>query len=427
MNFHSSSWCLTRYVKPALSFLYYFLHDYDRIRQTLHTWKTRSNIQFDLIRRMFLSKIIFVLCLGLFIILNVNNSYAAKLSSIELSGFLTASITQSRNNKDTPYLNGLATKDLSMSNYENRMGLQIKAPVNVNTELTAMFIARGGNSNYNLTTDWAYVDYHFSKNFNAHVGKYKIPQFLVSDYADVGYAYLWVRPPQDVYNINPLISISGLQLFYNFHLGKNPLLLQLFYGSGSHEVFIPASSLDPLPESARTNILGKEQTITTKKTRGAYISVKVDSFKIRVGYFDTIVDANFGIVKIEDASGRFSSAGFSFELNDLVCYSEIVSRTSEVDKAQAYPDQEAWYLTLGYRIGSFLPSITYSEINEGKNPSPISIEQKSLALGLRVELNSGSALKFEALEATPQSGNYGLFDTPVNSGKVYSLTLDALF
>jgi len=92
-----------------------------------------------------------------------------------------------------------------------------------------------------------------------------------------------------------------------------------------------------------------------------------------------------------------------------------------------FPDQYGAYATIGYRIKSFLPYFTYGKMTEGKDSSPLAIEQTSEALGFRFELNKFSAFKFEALHATPEPGNHGLFHEPVEDGMVYSAGVDVIF
>jgi predicted porin len=93
----------------------------------------------------------------------------------------------------------------------------------------------------------------------------------------------------------------------------------------------------------------------------------------------------------------------------------------------ALADQEAWYATLGYRFKKVLPYVTYSEINEGDDKSNLALKQHSVALGMRFELGENAALKFEALKADPDNNNHGLFDEPVDDGKVFTVTMDVIF
>lgn len=343
-------------------------------------------------------------------------------SKVRINGFLTTSFTQGKNADDIGYLNDLVVKDLSLDTYENRLGLQVSSDVTDNTDITAQIIARGGVYNYNASLDWAYLDYHPTKSLNIHIGKYKVPMFIVSDYVEVGYAYPWARPPQDVYYINPLTSQSGVKLFYNIPIGKTDLLFQLYYGEGSHEVFVPARSID---FSGSDMPVDERIELKTKNAGGGNISFKTEHFSLRVSYFDTKVDAPE--MNIENASGNFSSAGLTMDWSDIILYAEYANRDTDTDDIRAFPDQKAWYTTLAYRFSSIMPYATYSEIKQGNDPNILSLEQTSAALGVRYELNSATAIKFEALHSEPGEENHGLFNDPVDEGMIYTMTVDAIF
>jgi hypothetical protein len=346
----------------------------------------------------------------------------ADLGKVRINGFLTTSFTQGNNENDTGYLNDLATKDLSLDTYENRLGIQLATDIAEDTEVTAQIISRGGPYNYNASLDWAYLNYHPNKAFNVHLGKYKVPMFIVSDYVEVGYSYPWVRPPQDVYYINPLTSQAGVKLFYNIPIAQSNLLFQLYYGEGTHEVFVPPRSLDlggsTMPVDTRIKF-------KTKQAAGGNVGFKTEYFSIRLSYFKTKVDAPE--LGIENASGDFSSAGLTADWANIILYSEYASRDTDTDNIKAFPDQKAWYVTLAYRFSSVMPYATYSKLGEGNDPNILSIVQSSTALGLRYELNKATAVKLEALHSEPKEGNHGLFTKPVDEGMVYSLVVDAVF
>lgn len=363
---------------------------------------------------------------GIFVALlcmNYTHLYAGTtLKDISIDGLMTSAITQSDNDTDTAYNNGSATEKLDFSGQNNVLGLQIKADIGDSLKVASQLIARGGSSNYDLEVDWAYLDFHTSTNSNLHVGKFKIPLFIASDYIDVGFAYPWVRPPQEVYSVNPLIALSGLDWFYNIPLKGHNILIQTYYGNGSHQVYVPARSIDmtPIP-------IPKDRTVpvSTRDTGGINVTLQSDIFSFRLGYFQAKVDAN--ALLIDGAKGSFTGIGFTLDTENVVLYSEYVSRDIETDTPRAFPDQKAWYITLGYKFQSLLPYITYASIGQGEDETPLSVEQKSAALGVRYDFNKSSAFKFEALQATPEEGNHGLFHEPVEKGMIYTGSVDVIF
>lgn len=357
---------------------------------------------------------------------NAANANDVGKATIDVSGFFSAVATRSINDvEDSNYSDDIATPETSVQNRENRVGLQISSTLSDQLKFTGLWIAHGGSNHFASNVDWAYLDYQISENFNVHVGKYKIPQFLVSDYADVGFAYPWVRPPRDVYATNPLVAISGVNLFYNVPFSGNNVLFQLFAGSGEHEVYLPAQSIANSPVLMAAGLTpGTQATVNTKNTQGVNIVFTRGNFTFRAGQFVTTV---FAKPLIEDTKGSFSGIGTNFEIGRLVVYSEYIDRHTPDKTIVAFPDQKAWYATLGLKLGNSLTYVTQSKIKEGDNPSDLAIKERSRALGMRFELGASSALKFEAMQVEPEPGNYGLYSTVVEKGKVYSITLDSVF
>ena len=374
------------------------------------------------------------------------NGVEAADGDIRVSGFLTTIFTQAKiqDDIDTNYDYGLAEKDVELDTRDSHLGLQFGSTINPQTKVTAQIISRGGGTNsYNLETDWAYVDYQALESFRVRVGKYKIPQFIASDYLDVGYAYPWVRPPQDVYSTNPLISLNGLDLLYKINFGESKLFFDLFYGDGTHNTFVPPRTFDFMdagdgtqdgvvhdPGTGDVVPLSKGQHLTfdTANTRGVGVKYAAPHYTVRAGYFKTeVTQADFGMDHIP---GAFGGVGFTMDYNDIVAYAEFILRNTDPRMASAFPDQDAWYTTIGYRFGKLLPSFTVSQIKKGidSDPNfPVAIEESSRAFNLRYDLDHSTDVKLEILNVTPKDGNHGLFGVPVEKGTIYTLAFDVIF
>ena len=63
-------------------------------------------------------------------------------NDIRISGFLTTIVTQGKNDTDTPYANGMATKDLEWDTRDNHVGIQFASTINPKMDVAAQFISR---------------------------------------------------------------------------------------------------------------------------------------------------------------------------------------------------------------------------------------------------------------------------------------------
>ena len=413
---------------------------------------------------------------------------SASAHAIQFDGFFTvgASIHDDDTNKDNPmavgeniYIGSLGdrgiTEDLTFET-DTRFGLQISSDVSENMSVVAQLLGRGTNSNFDAIVEWAYVDYEFADWISIRAGKIRQPVYLVNDYVEVGYAYPWIRPPVEVYyQNNPLNTVNGAELLLAFPVGPGTLSFQPYIGSNRDD--IPNTGGAAYFEAE--NIYGIDV-----KYAGRGYTVHASNFKCEVNTFGRIdgVSTGFGDVNI-DMNGKgdcdVTSVGANLDIANVVVYAEWQERTTTETLSRPFGDQDAWYATLGYRIGKWLPHLTYATIDgtastvlpgavcpdAASDPSgnctsstpgdpaagmnfPVAI-QTSITAGLRYEVNDSAALKFEYSVVDVENDpaelagkqpvgpmgpiNYGLFNADFNklppSDKVgvASIALDVIF
>lgn len=371
-------------------------------------------------------------------------------NAVEFDGFLSAGLAVS-DNEDYTYLNGI-TNDVSFDN-DSKFGLQITADVSENMQGVAQILASGKDQNYNMNAQWAYLDWKMSDNFSLRMGKVKEPVFLISDYFEVGYAYPWIRPPQEVYLNNPINTIVGMQGFLTANVGGFSLNFLPYVGTNS----------DDVPNTDGNAKFNAENFF------GGAIQLQSASFTMQASYLKTDVYTsgriptemlpctscsipnlvNIGYADVTSkGTAKLASFGMSWDVANFVGYAEYVTRNIEPDTTFAgapldflFPDQDAWYVTLGYRFGKFLPHITAAHV-ESTPAGPVSTganqgaTQDSATIGLRYELNDSAALKVEYEKVTLDDsvpGNYGLLQQNASGAPIpkdvgiISVAVDVIF
>ena len=394
---------------------------------------------------------------------------SASAHAIQFDGFFTvgASIHDDDTNKGNPageniYISSLGdrgiTEDLTFET-DTRFGLQISSDVSENMSVVAQLLGTGTNSNFDAIVEWAYADWEFADWISLRAGKIKQPVYLVNDYVEVGYAYPWIRPPVEVYyQNNPLNTVNGAELLIAFPVGPGTLSFQPYIGSNR----------DDIPNTGGAAYFEAENIVGIDvKYSGRGYTVHASNFTCDVNTFgQTQVDGGLLGPLDVDLNGKgecdVTSAGLTFDVANVVVYAEWQERTTTETLSRPFGDQDAWYTTLGYRFGKWLPHITYATIDgtastvtpgaitgsslppEGIN-FPIAV-QTSITAGLRYEVNDSAALKFEysavdveddpnelASTNNPFGANYGLFNTdftkasPDGTVGVYSVALDVIF
>jgi hypothetical protein len=391
--------------------------------------------------------------------------------AIQFDGFMTAGaskiVTIEDADKGNIYIGGLGdrgvTEDLTFEK-DTRFGLQISSDVSDNMSVVAQLLGRGDKGNFNAIVEWAYIDYEFHETTSLHVGKIKQPVYLVNDYVEVGYAYPWIRPPQEVYLLNnPLNTVNGIELLLQFPVGPGTLSFQPYLGSNR----------DDIPNGGGAYFEAENIYGIDVKYSGRGYAVHASNFQCEVSVtgntFNQSAALVGGTVDVSLGGGKgdcnVTAAGFNLDLANVVAYAEWTQRTTTDTLSQAFGDTEAYYATIGYRIGKFLPHLTFGSITGEAStvglpangaatvvsgpatglslnfPVPI---QTSITAGLRYEVNDSAALKVEyqvvdveqdpsELAAANQGFNYGLFNTnfdqlgPQDQVGIMSVALDVIF
>lgn len=361
---------------------------------------------------------------------------AQAIENIEMNSFLT--IGASVMSEEGRYLDRV-TEHVSFDN-DSVYGINIRTDVSDRVSGAAQLLATATSSNFNVEAEWAYVSYKLSETSSIRAGKLNLTTFLLSDYANVGYLFPWIRPPVEVYENNPLKNFLGVEWLHTTHIGKTAKLTsQVFIGSAQVE----------------------ENGLTFRATDGIGINFQLDTphYSLRIGGISPNIqlegtDANgqtFDVVD-ENDRGFMYTLGASVDWNNFILYTEAVATDTEGKTQAIFPNQRGAYLTLGYQMGKYLPHVTLGtsegDVYTGALPANIPavpgarppVTQDSVALGLRYDVDDSVALKFEyqmvSLEANEGDG-FGSIDAnnpalggafnTVDSYDVITIAMDVIF
>ncbi len=339
--------------------------------------------------------------------------FSQQVNAVNFDGFLTAGFAM-HDQEDATYLDTI-TDDIRFDN-DSKFGLQMTADVAENMQAVAQILAAGSDENFDLDIEWAYVDWQLNNVMSLRAGKVKEPVFLISDYIEVGYAYPWIRPPQEVYRNNPITTINGMEALFQTNLSNMSLIFQPYLGTNTEAVPGTNGAIQfdasnfygaALQLASRAFTLQMSFLQTDVATSGSILGTGTTT--------DPVTGASHATLTPFNAQGEASlvSAGLSWDVNNFVGYTEYVTRDiSEAQMEAIFPDQDAWYVTLGYRMGNFLPHITVAN----SEATPVTggsrgVTQDSVTLGVRYEINNSATFKFEVQSITPDiaAGSGGLF------------------
>jgi hypothetical protein len=369
---------------------------------------------------------------GLLLFLLFNFSLIVNAVELEVTGYSTLLGTYTDANPDNIYEHEYAIKYVDFT-HQSRAGIQFNSKINEKFEFSLTLLMEGSD-NYKARADWFYATYAASENTHFRFGRLKVPFYMVSNYIDIGHAYPWVTPPQEVYSTNLISSVDGIELVYDATTdGGTNWLFELYFGSSKNsDDLSPAVIDDPNTNPGATFKKGDKVLFDSHNMVGFEALVSKGGFTFRTGYYQALVDARDFAITGELTS--VASVGIIIDWHHFVLYSEYVNRDSSDKVDVLFADQVASYVTVGYRFGHVLPYITSARIGEGNQVSIHALRQTSIGAGFRVEVNDSTAVKFEVINVKPTSntgdiGDYGLFDDPAlgKSANVYAMSLDLLF
>jgi hypothetical protein len=339
-------------------------------------------------------------------------------SDVKLSGFLSVGGGVVDDETKLSY-NGISEEDFTIKN--NIFGLQVTGTISDKLTATGQFIARSGN-NYQVNSEWAYLTYNVSDSSKIRAGRLRTPFYMYSDFLDVGYAYSWISPPREVYYL-PFNNIDGVDFYTSASLGSFDTTFQAYFGSFDDELELGGS-----PAKANTrNQMGVAGTFGKDwwNLRAAYhrADLTIESTSLTT-LATTLRQFNFAAnadkVLMDDDSVNFVEIGGTIDTGTFVAAAEHI----ELDATDSFLGKNIReYVMLGVRSGEFLYHITASKSDdelshpEAGIPAGValpvvgstnyligvlkgaaaqeSVHRDVLTLGVRWDVTSGTALKFQ--------------------------------
>jgi len=340
----------------------------------------------------------------------------AKLE-FSFSGFGTLGYVIS-DSKDAEYRTGKGgdgADDSGTFEVDSRLGLQLDVTLSDTFSATTQGLARQDyDGDFDPEIEWGFLKAQLGDSVSVRVGRIGLPFFLISDFREVGYANVFLRPPEDNYLLAPLGSFDGVDINSYHEIGETLLSAQLFYGRRDID------SSDGFHISVRDGIganIAIERGIA--RLRFSHVEVQIGT------EFDQIAELQEGIDMalpfapqlaevVTDFDGQlkdstFSNASLELDLDSWFLsaeYSERVINDSYTSSANA------WYVAAAYRWGDFTPYAYSSELKQTSKseimPSSIAqiaplidfldvfyapADQKSFALGMRWDFLENAALK----------------------------------
>ncbi len=283
-------------------------------------------------------------------------------------------------------------------------------------DLTAIFQViseYNSNGNYRPEVEWANAKYALTPNFYIKAGRFALPTFIDSDNHDVGYSFVWVHTPVELYQQMPITSVDGINAAYHFSLGEAENSVKLIAGQNTTETSLGI--------------------INSKNMRGIFDNLEYGQATFHMGYQQRISSTQSDLARLNTGWVEASdlSAGISYDPGSWFFKSEWL-------QDRTLYKTNAMYASAGYRMHQFTPYLTHSQSSAAaayENSLPyLNMAQKSNSVGVRWDFmkNFDFKLQYDHIKLGDNSNGY-LVNVPDNvilSGKTFhviSAVVDFVF
>ena len=275
---------------------------------------------------------------------------------------------------------------------ESILAVQGTYRFNNKLSFTAQLVAKGVDD-FKPEFDWYYVTYQANEDWTFMAGRRNIPMYYFSEFAEVGYAYPWMRPPSNLYWWQ-VTQFDGAHAMYSFEIGDYSNTITAFYGNEYSDDNVEMLYYDKLYG-------GTARTVNEYWTdiAGFNWNMSGDFFDLRFVYFQNdrdreTIQQDGSISPYTPFSQQFIGFGGQVNISDFT----ILFDMNYVEYDDAVGTEFPTYLiSVVYNIDEFQPYVSYSKADHERSNVPTEDleEHYMLSYDLRYDFYSNVAFKVQ--------------------------------
>ncbi|WP_440905174.1 hypothetical protein ACMZOO_02195 [Catenovulum sp. SX2] len=339
------------------------------------------------------------ICVYLWLTLLLANfpTQATEKSIVEYSGFgrLIAGKVVSDDAELENYHQGISIAEHSL------FGLQLDSQLTDTLSATAQLLAHSNQHRSSL--GWLYLNYQPNESWQFKVGKLHTPFFHYSDVLDVGYAYHWVSPPDEVYSSYFFRQFEGGLAEYEWLSENFTLNVQAFLGQVDQKIKVNQSvyrAESDVYQGLVINLSLLDFVIRLSQTEGDYriveneLSPIIDGFNL-AGQINPVFSQVADKLTV-DGDIRFNQLSLHYAMLENFFQFEFINVDHDIESLSLL---RAYYFTLGKYLGDYTIHFTYSHRNAYYLTG---LNQIDLVTGI-ADLDAGIAQYNEFLATRPDA------------------------
>jgi hypothetical protein len=321
---------------------------------------------------------------------------------------------------------------------------------------------QNADSSFSPHVEWAYVKYQINPDFSVRVGRTELDVFLLTDSRNIGFAYPFVRPPIELYDLVPVTNSDGIDFSYRLAMADGSNTIDAAIGHAHYPYPISNSQATGTGDATEQFSL-----VDTFQRGAATLRVSYGQAHLTVPAFEPLFDAfrefgpqGIGISDRYDVSDRivmYYGLSAAYEPGDWFLMAEL----GRVNYHSVLGETTGWYVSSGHRFERITPYATYAQTRPNSNtrdpgldlsalPSSLAAaaaalnarldttlatiaSQRTVSLGARFDVTSNVDLKLQWDHTNLGAGSQGWLTniqpgfTPGSSLTLLTATLDFVF
>jgi hypothetical protein len=280
--------------------------------------------------------------------------------------------------------------------------LAAQAGVQLTPQLSAVvqvLSEQNADASFSPHVEWAYIKYQFTPDFGVRVGRTDLNVFLLTDSRNIGFAYPWVRPPIELYNLVAVTNSDGIDFRYRLAVAGGTNTFDASIGYAHYHYPISNSEATGTSDVTEQFLL-----VDTFRRHSATVRLSYGQTHLTLPTFEPLFDAfrefgaeGVGIADLYDVAGRiltFYGVSAAYEPGDWFLMAEL----GRIDSHSVLGEATGWYVSSGHRFKKVTPYVTYAQTRpntpiraRGLELSALPPSQQAAAAALNAALDAALA------------------------------------
>lgn len=354
-----------------------------------------------------------------------------------VSGFGTIGAVLTSDSEASLFRTGISTPSRQGLDFgpDSILGLQLNRQIGNGADLTAQVIVREDQSSHvEPRLAWAFARFTPLADLEVRVGRLRSPFFMYSDSVWINFANIWIRPPQEVYGLNPFTDLDGADLMWRTQIAEIDLELRPFIGRSILSLPKRKAELERIYGLNLTAHLGDWSFFLGHAESpfglpwGDAVFTSLDA-ALRRSPFASVA----GELSGDNGYARFDAIGFQWDSSDYLFSAEYARRAVN----RYIPSAHGWHITLARRFGVLAPYVMLAGQIEDEPVTDADLSaipplqagldaflesrntaQRSASVGVRWDFHRNAALKVELTHAHLDDRSWGSFSQTGTDGFV---------